>query len=496
VSRRLNQSSRRFVFRHFSLLAVLLLAVATVLVFVARSRAVTVAVVWNLPAGGSWDSAGSWNPATVPNATGDSATFNGAATGSNPAQTASRTVTLDGDKTVGSIVLNTDLSNFNNTLAAGTGGTLVLDETGAGPATITTIGVGTGNNTISAPITLTDSLTAIVNNTAATSVNGSLNVTGAISGPVGITKQGNGTMTLATNTYLGGTRVNAGRLRLSSPTASLGSGNVNVAGGGLKIESGVSNAISDVAVVSLGGGGTAGVADTGFAELGAGINETVGTLVLGGVAKPAGTYGSTSSAGSFKSDEFFAGTGTLTVLSDAQSGPTLTVTTADDHNDGSCTIGDCSLREAINLANALAGANTISFDPSLTSGGAAIINLASVLPDLASDITISGPGANLLSVKRDSAAATRFRIFTVTSGVTVNISGLTITGGSTADGDAGTASVVATSAVDGGGILNNGTLAISNSTISGNRTGNGGYGASSSAPAGGMAAMAAVAEAS
>lgn len=253
--------------------------------------------VWNLPGGGSWNTAASWNPSTVPNATGDSATFNNAASGSNPAQTGNRTVTLDGSKTVGSIVFNNDAANtFTNTVAAGTGGSLILDQTGAGPATITTAGSGTGNHTISAPVTLTDSLTATVNNTAATSANGSLNVTGTISGAGGITKAGAGTMTLAANTYSGGTTVNAGRLRLNGASASLGSGDVTVAGGSLKIENGVSNAISDTGLVNLAGGGTGGVADVGFAELSAGINETVGTLMLGGVLQPGGTYGSTSSA--------------------------------------------------------------------------------------------------------------------------------------------------------------------------------------------------------
>src|SRR5712692_317614 len=40
---------------------------------------------------------------------------------------------------------------------------------------------------------------------------------------------------------------------------------------------------------------------------------------------------------------------------------TLTVTTADDHNDGTCN-ADCTLREAINAANAGAGGDTISFN--------------------------------------------------------------------------------------------------------------------------------------
>src|SRR5436309_13006268 len=93
---------------------------------------------WNLAGGGTWNSTASWNPASIPNAVGASATFNGAASGSNPAQTANRTVTLDGAKTVGSITFNNDLSTFTDTISTGTGGPLTFDEVGTGPATIAT----------------------------------------------------------------------------------------------------------------------------------------------------------------------------------------------------------------------------------------------------------------------------------------------------------------------------------------------------------------------
>jgi hypothetical protein len=79
----------------------------------------------------SWNSASNWNPATIPNAVGDSATFNGAATANNPAQTGNRTANLDAQQTVGSIVFNNDLATFTNTLAPGAGGSLVLDQTGS-----------------------------------------------------------------------------------------------------------------------------------------------------------------------------------------------------------------------------------------------------------------------------------------------------------------------------------------------------------------------------
>jgi len=418
------------------------------------------AETWNLPAGGSWNAAANWNPASIPNGVGATAIFNGAATGSNPAQTGNRTVTLDGAQTVGSILFNNDLSTFTNSLTTGSGGPLTFDAAGAGPASITTTGAGTGNNTISVATVLADSLVGIVNNTTASSAAGSLNLTAAISGAGGFTKEGPGLATFGTGakTYQGATILNAGRMRMSlaasptatssftinsgaqltlisdnavftfgngplnlngsgattgpfaqfpgairndtgiavtinnavvlqsdtllhvqgsasgsltfpnvvsgpghltltapssdanlgtlilggansyaggttvhggtisvgpSPTASLGTGGVVVESGAtmfsgavakLTIQSGVLDAIANNATLSLAGGNVAGLADDGYVDLGTGVNEIVGGLLLGNTAQPAGTYGSSLSTALFKSDEYFAGTGTVTVI--------------------------------------------------------------------------------------------------------------------------------------------------------------------------------------
>jgi hypothetical protein len=123
------------------------------------------------------------------------------------------------------------------------------------------------------------------------------------------------------------------------------------------------------------------------------------------------------------------------------SAATITVTSTADSGAG-------SLRQAIADANANPGFDTITFNVTGT------ILLASALPDLSDDVAISGPGANALTVKRDPAASS-FGIFTVNSGKTVTISGLTITNGATNN--------------KGGGILNDhAMLTISNCTVSGN----------------------------
>jgi len=128
----------------------------------------------------------------------------------------------------------------------------------------------------------------------------------------------------------------------------------------------------------------------------------------------------------------------------------LVVDTTDDETDG-INAGKVSLRDAIAAANANPGADTIDV------GVTGTINLTGALPDLSSDITITGPGANLLNVHRNTDGL--YRIFTIDSGVTAAISGLTVSNGS---------------ARNGGGILNMGTLELTNCTVSGNAANFGG----------------------
>jgi hypothetical protein len=85
------------------------------------------------------------------------------------------------------------------------------------------------------------------------------------------------------------------------------------------------------------------------------------------------------------------------------------------------------------------------------------INLTGALPNLTHSIRIDGPGAELLTVRRDTGGD--YRIFTVGSGTTVTIAGLTIANGR-----------VIEPLARGGGIYNGGTLTVSNSTVSSNGT--------------------------
>jgi fibronectin-binding autotransporter adhesin len=127
-----------------------------------------------------------------------------------------------------------------------------------------------------------------------------------------------------TDSYVGGTKVRAGTLvAAASSTTAFGTGDVtvdsaNLTSGGsvakVQILAGATNAIADAATLSLAGGNAAGVSDDGYADLGSGINEKVGTLVLAGASQLSGrTYGSSTSAALVTNDEFFAGSGVITV---------------------------------------------------------------------------------------------------------------------------------------------------------------------------------------
>jgi CSLREA domain-containing protein len=79
--------------------------------------------------------------------------------------------------------------------------------------------------------------------------------------------------------------------------------------------------------------------------------------------------------------------------------------------------GDCTLRAAIEEANALPGMQTIRF-------GVGNVNLINMLPPLNSDITIQGPGSDLLIVSGNNSS----RIFFAKSGMIV-INDLTLANG-------------------------------------------------------------------
>ena len=221
------------------------------------------------------------------------------------------------------------LGNIENNFvaAANTGGTSIF---AANPSTADIVNLKS-TNTNAAFITLNGDLT--VDNRA---TNGSVFIIGdPVTGVGKLTKTGPGQVLVTnTNNYSGGTVVDAGSLAVGHADAinngfgfyiatdgTLGSGDVTVNGNDLlptqlEIQSTLAgiDVIADTATLSLAGGGTAGLADNGYALLDAGINETIGGLILGGIEQTTtGTYGSSSSLAMFQDDEFFSGTGIFTL---------------------------------------------------------------------------------------------------------------------------------------------------------------------------------------
>ena len=138
--------------------------------------------------------------------------------------------------------------------------------------------------------------------------------------------------------------------------------------------------------------------------------------------------------------------------------------------------GTGTLRAAIEQANLSPAQNSITFAPSVSG----TITLTSALPELTSNISISGPGPSTLTIARSTAPGTpAFRIFYVAAGQDVTISGLTMTGGSSSAivlpesgslirSGVNTDGVGPISESAGGGIYNAGTLAITDCSIVGN----------------------------
>lgn len=156
-----------------------------------------------------------------------------------------------------------------------------------------------------------------------------------------------------------------------------------------------------------------------------------------------------------------------------------------DDGDGTCTRTKCTLRDAINVA---APGETITFgrnvEGTIVLGGELAVT---------KDLTISGPGAAVLSVSGNGASRV-LHIPNISTSATVALSGLTLTNGSSGSrggaiyinsgADLSLTDVVVSSSsagIDGGGIHNNGgSLTLSNTTVDGNTAVRYGGGISSS----------------
>lgn len=170
--------------------------------------------------------------------------------------------------------------------------------------------------------------------------------------------------------------------------------------------------------------------------------------------------------------------------------PPLVVTTLADENNGALGLGSGdSLREAITAAAAIPGADFIGFAPSLNGG---TIMLGGTQLTVNSDVKIDASNLPAGAAVSGNLAS---RVFEITAGRTVSITGLTVTGGKVYQGQGGGVfnqgilhldrSTVSGNSVffgDGGGIMNSGSLGLVNSTVANNHAQEGSGGGISNKP--------------
>ncbi|WP_138504255.1 DUF4347 domain-containing protein [Nostoc sp. PA-18-2419] len=163
---------------------------------------------------------------------------------------------------------------------------------------------------------------------------------------------------------------------------------------------------------------------------------------------------------------------------------TFTVNSTGDADDGNANNGITTLREAIKLANATAGNDTITFGGVFADATPDTITLTSGQLTITDDITILGTGASKLTISGNHAS----RIFEISGiGTDATIDGLKIVNGNSSFGsgilvDANTilsltnSNVSGNTATNGGGGINNdqGILKLTNTNISGNTANSGG----------------------
>ncbi|MEX2309629.1 MAG: autotransporter-associated beta strand repeat-containing protein [Pirellulales bacterium] len=194
---------------------------------------------------------------------------NGAVVNFWPTNTASRTITLDGTKTVGTLTFT---SPFSYTISPGTGGSLMLNNSSSAATLIS----NQGNHNLGVGVQLTSSGVNAAINT------GTFTISGIVSGGGGVTKSGAGTLALtAANSYTGETTVQAGILRMNSPF------------------------LADAADVYLSTGGTLNLNFTGSPDI-------IDSLFINGVSQAAGLWGAVGSGAQYIS-ALITGAGRLQV---------------------------------------------------------------------------------------------------------------------------------------------------------------------------------------
>ncbi len=291
---------------------------------------------------------------------------------------------------------------------------------------------------------------------------------------------------------------------VSGNSAATGGGIDNGADGGATLEDTIvaANTGTGGSPSDIGGDSAAGVVGTydligtgGSGGIAGGIGDIILTNLNSLLLAPLGSYGGPTQTMPLRPGSAAIGSGTaITGVSDDQRGfafgatadigafqaqTGLVVNTTIDGT--AAPSGDLSLRQAVNLANVLGGAETITFDSTVfaTTQTITLTQGQLELNDIGGTETIKGPAAGV-TISGGGAV----RVFKVDSGVAATLAGLTIKGGLTTSNGGGLyndgtitltdVTVTGNSAGAGGGLWNNGAATLTNCTISGNSANLGG----------------------
>jgi uncharacterized repeat protein (TIGR01451 family) len=281
--------------------------------------------------------------------------------------------------------------------------------------------------------------------TGTTAIGGDLTLSGTAttSGVTGLTIGGSVILGSGTTFTSGSYTHNvAGNWTNNGGTFTPGSGTVNLNGGSQTIGGSSASTFNNL---TLSGSGTktfsAAETITGTltinsgvnAGLATGTNSTAACLILNGVSYPAGTYGSSSSAATYKNDTFFSGTGIVTVSPGCCTGGSWLGTTSTDWNTASNWCGGVptettdvtissgtTYQPTIGSAGGLCRNITINNGATLTMGGAYsltvsgdwTLNTGGTFTPSTSTVTFNGSNA----VNINGSAATSFYNLTINKG--------------------------------------------------------------------------------
>jgi autotransporter-associated beta strand protein len=407
--------------------------------------------LWNSTGSGSWADTSKWTPNGLPDGIDNTADL------SQVTLAADATVTLDGNHTVGRVVLGDVGATRSWTVAPGSGGVLTLQVTGGMPS------ISVANQTTT------------------------MNV--VVAGTQGLRKEGAGTLILGVNnTYTGGTTITGGTLQIAADS--------NLGGGGLTINAGTFRAAGSIAstrAITLGNAASTIQVDNGFsytASAGATVSGTGGLTKTG-----AGTLDLTAIAASYTGPttvnagtlnfSTLSSTAAMTVASGAAmnvSGSGLTLGSLANSgnvgftsNTGTITLGTASgtgtttFAAAASISTLSGGTINVAGDANITtaSGGTANLNGANASIGTLSNTAVSLASGTMLSVSSGTQTAGGISgqgSLTKTGTGTLSLrfdntytGGTTISGGVLQIGNAGTTGSIV------GNVVNNGTLAFNRS---------------------------------